>query len=103
MQLSNFQLDYFDNKDNDCNQKKPDCNRLSTLKFMMLSREADRREEILFKQGRGQFHVSSSGHEALAAFAPWIDDNDHLYCHYRDRALVLAMGAPLYQAALGFC
>lgn len=102
MQLSNFQLDYFDNKDNDCNQKKPDCNRLSTLKFMMLSREADRREEILFKQGRGQFHVSSSGHEALAAFAPWIDDNDHLYCHYRDRALVLAMGAPLYQAALGF-
>ncbi|MCB9990722.1 MAG: transketolase [Rhodospirillales bacterium] len=74
----------------------------SALIPMMLSREADRREDILFKQGRGQFHVSSSGHETLALFAPYIEKEDHLYCHYRDRALLLALGVPLYQAALGF-
>lgn len=69
---------------------------------MCMSRTADERESLLFKQGRGQFHVSGSGHETVASLAPFIEKKDHLYCHYRDRALILALGVPLYQAALGY-
>lgn len=76
--------------------------RFSNLKIMITSREADRREDILFRQGRGQFHVSSSGHEPIHLLADLIEGDDHIYCHYRDRALMLALGIPLYETALGF-
>lgn len=75
---------------------------LEILKIMMLSREADERESILFRQGRGQFCLPSAGHEALAAIAPYIQKEDSIYCYYRDRALLLALGMPLYDMALGF-
>lgn len=75
---------------------------LSLLKTMLLSREAEKRESILFRQGRGQFHLPSAGHEAIAGIAPLINKDDWLYCYYRDRALLLAMGMPLYDMALGY-
>ena len=42
------------------------------LRLMFLSREGDRREGILLRQGKGWFQVSGTGHETLAALA-WAD------------------------------
>ena len=36
----------------------------TVLRNMLLSRECDRRESILVRQGKGIFHVSGSGVEA---------------------------------------
>ena len=72
------------------------------LKIMMLSRESDVRESILFRQGRGQFCLPSAGHESLVVIAPHIKSGDSVYCYYRDRALLLSMGVPLEDIALGF-
>src|SRR5207248_1023501 len=60
------------------------------LHLMALSREGDRREGILLRQGKGWFQVSGMGHEALAAIAYHLTPNDYLFPYYRDRALVLA-------------
>src|SRR3569833_1598000 len=76
--------------------------RFALLETMILSREADIREDILFRQGRGQFHVSSSGHESMAALAALMLPEDRIYAYYRDRALLLARGLPLSEMALGF-
>lgn len=72
------------------------------LKIMMISRAMEIRENILFRQGRGQFHLPSAGHEAVSGLAPLIQKNDLIYCYYRDRALLLARGVPLSEMALGF-
>jgi len=37
------------------------------LKTILESRHADLREQNLNRQGKGHFHVSGMGHEALAA------------------------------------
>src|SRR5688500_18954936 len=76
--------------------------RLRLLEYMMLSRESDIREDILFRQGRGQFHVSSSGHEAIAVLAEFMRADDWIFSHYRDKALMLARGVPLTEIALGY-
>ena len=76
--------------------------RLKLLQIMMLSREAEYRENILFRQGRGQFHLPSAGHESMAAISSFILPEDWTYAYYRDRALLLGLGVPLYEMALGF-
>ena len=68
----------------------------------MLSRESDRREGICFRQGKGWFHLASAGHEAIAAVLFALQPEDYLYPHYRDRAMMLARGASVYELALGF-
>jgi 2-oxoisovalerate dehydrogenase E1 component len=62
------------------------------LEIMLLSREGDRREGILSRQGKGWFQISSLGHEPLAAIAHSLQPQDYLFPHYRDRALVMARG-----------
>lgn len=69
------------------------------LEAMVLSRECDRREAILVRQGRAPFHVSSVGHEALAALAQLIGPGDLVFPHYRDKALMLALGTPVKELA----
>lgn len=76
--------------------------RLRLLENMIISRESDIREDILFRQGRGQFHVSSSGHEAIAVFSEFMSADDWIFSHYRDKALMLARGVPLAEIALGY-
>jgi len=66
--------------------------RKSLLEIMLLSREGDRREGILSRQGKGWFQISSQGHEALAALAMQLQNQDYVFPHYRDRALVMARG-----------
>jgi len=72
------------------------------LYLMVLSREADQREHIMFKQGRGKFHLPSAGHEAVGAIAYAIESDDIVYPYYRDRALMLARGTKPYQLALDY-
>ncbi|MBB1242002.1 branched-chain alpha-keto acid dehydrogenase [Streptomyces durbertensis] len=59
---------------------------------MMLSRECDRRSGIVLRQGKAWFHISSAGHEALAAICEVLGPDDLVFPHYRDRALMLARG-----------
>lgn len=69
------------------------------LDAMMVSRECDRREAILVHQGKAPFHVSSVGHEPLAALAQLIGPGDLVFSHYRDKALMLALGMPVRDLA----
>ena len=69
---------------------------------MALSREGDRREGLLLRQGKGWFQVSAMGHEALAALAFTLTPDDYLFPYYRDRALVLARGITNYELALAY-
>ncbi|MFI2710521.1 thiamine pyrophosphate-dependent enzyme [Micromonospora sp. NPDC018662] len=66
--------------------------RVAFLEQMMISRECDRRAGIVLRQGKAWFHISSAGHEGLAAVCEWMDPDDLLFPHYRDRALMLARG-----------
>jgi 2-oxoisovalerate dehydrogenase E1 component len=72
------------------------------LHLMMLSREGDRREGILLRQGKGWFQVSGMGHEALAVAAFTLRPDDLIFPYYRDRALLLARGVSNYELALAY-
>ncbi|MDR2463386.1 MAG: hypothetical protein LBD30_06365 [Verrucomicrobiales bacterium] len=72
------------------------------LELMFLSRETDRREGILTRQGKGWFQIGGGGHEALAALAPLLMTDDFIFPHYRDRALVMARGVSVHDLALQF-
>jgi len=72
------------------------------LRTMFLSREGDRREGILMRQGKGWFQVPGMGHEALAVVAYHLRPDDYLYPTYRDRALMLARGMTTREIALDF-
>lgn len=67
-------------------------NKLELLKLMYLSREGDRREGVLLRQGKGWFQVGGAGHESLAVIALLLRDDDYLFPYYRDRAMMLAKG-----------
>lgn len=69
---------------------------------MTLSREGDRREGILFRQGRGWIQVPGAGHETLAVLADCLGKDDFIYPYYRERALALARGVSNYEMALAF-
>jgi 2-oxoisovalerate dehydrogenase E1 component len=69
---------------------------------MILSREGDRREGILLRQGKGWFQVSGMGHEALGTMAFCLGPEDYLFPYYRDRSLMLARGITNYELALAY-
>ncbi|MDZ4788910.1 MAG: thiamine pyrophosphate-dependent enzyme [Blastochloris sp.] len=73
--------------------------RLKLLETMFQSREGDRREGILFRQGQGWFQISSMGHEALIALSLHLRASDYLFPHYRDRCLVLGRGVTTRELA----
>lgn len=66
--------------------------RADFLELMLLSRECDRRSGIVLRQGEAWFHISSAGHEALAALCELLEPEDLIVPHYRDRTLLLARG-----------
>ncbi len=67
-------------------------NKVDLLKLMYLSREGDRREGVLLRQGKGWFQVAGMGHETLAVIAMLLHEQDYLFPYYRDRAMMLAKG-----------
>jgi 2-oxoisovalerate dehydrogenase E1 component len=76
--------------------------KLRLLKIILESRHADLREQNLNRQGKGHFHVSGMGHEALAAISVQLDAADYIVPYYRDRGLVLGRGMTTRELALEY-
>ncbi|PYI70105.1 MAG: hypothetical protein DMF02_09775, partial [Verrucomicrobia bacterium] len=57
--------------------------KLRLLSAMMESRHSDLREQNLIRQGKGHFHVSGMGHEALAAVSIQMQPDDYIVSYYR--------------------
>ena len=72
------------------------------LLTMLESRQGDLREESLNRQGKGHFHVSGRGHEALAAIGAQLRDGDFLAPYYRDRGLCMGRGLTTRHLALEY-
>ena len=76
--------------------------KLRLLTTILESRHADLREQNLNRQGKGHFHVSGMGHEALAAISMQMEPDDYIVPYYRDRGLVLGRGMTTKQLALEY-
>jgi 2-oxoisovalerate dehydrogenase E1 component len=76
--------------------------KLELLNILLESRHGDLREGNLNRQGKGHFHVSGRGHEALAALSIQLEPDDYLAPYYRDRGLVLGRGVKTRQLALDY-
>src|SRR4051812_45912805 len=70
----------------------PRSRRVAFLEQMLLSRECDRRAGIVLRQGEAWFHISSAGHEALAAVWELLAPEALILPHCRDRTLMRARG-----------
>src|SRR5437868_13426266 len=73
--------------------------KLRLLTILLESRHGDLREQNLNRQGKGHFHVSGMGHEAMAAISVQMQADDYIVPYYRDRALVLGRGVSSRQLA----
>jgi 2-oxoisovalerate dehydrogenase E1 component len=76
--------------------------KLRLLRTILESRHADLREQNLIRQGKGHFHVSGMGHEALAAVSIQMEPDDYIVAYYRDRGLVLGRGMTTRQLGLEY-
>jgi 2-oxoisovalerate dehydrogenase E1 component len=76
--------------------------KLRLLTTIIESRHADLREQNLNRQGKGHFHVSGMGHEALAAVSMQMEPGDYIVSYYRDRGLVLGRGMTTRQLGLEY-
>ena len=76
--------------------------RRELLLTMLESRHGDLREENLNRQGKGHFHVSGQGHEAMAVVGRLMQPDDYACPFYRDRAFVLGRGVTTKQLALDY-
>jgi 2-oxoisovalerate dehydrogenase E1 component len=76
--------------------------KLRILTLMLESRHADLREQNLNRQGKGHFHVSGMGHEALAAIGLMMEPDDYIVSYYRDRGLVLGRGMTTRELGLEY-
>ncbi|HEX2861540.1 MAG TPA: thiamine pyrophosphate-dependent enzyme, partial [Lacunisphaera sp.] len=72
------------------------------LVTMLESRLGDLREESLNRQGKGHFHVSGRGHEAMAAVGMQLRQGDYLAPYYRDRGLCMGRGLTTRHVALEY-
>jgi len=71
---------------------------------MALSRQLDDKQLIMLKQGKGFFHIGSSGHEAagMAAALSFKPGFDYAYPYYRDQAFCLGWGMSSRDHLLAF-
>jgi 2-oxoisovalerate dehydrogenase E1 component len=76
--------------------------KLRLLTTILESRHADLREQNLNRQGKGHFHVSGMGHEALAVISMQMQPDDFIVPYYRDRGLVLGRGMTTRELALEY-
>lgn len=65
---------------------------LDLYAYMVASRESDVVEAELVNSGEANFLAASLGHEGAVILAPFLQPEDYLHCHYRDKALMLARG-----------
>ncbi|HUG10060.1 MAG TPA: thiamine pyrophosphate-dependent enzyme [Opitutaceae bacterium] len=76
--------------------------RMDLLRLILESRHGDLRQESLNRQGKGHFHVSGMGHEALGALGRMLREDDYVCPYYRDRALVMGKGVTTRELALDY-
>ncbi|CAI8285575.1 MAG: 2-oxoisovalerate dehydrogenase subunit beta [Opitutia bacterium UBA7350] len=76
--------------------------RLDLMCALWRSRLGDLREQSLIRQGKGWFHISGMGHEALAAAALHLEAGDYTFPYYRDRAFCVQRGLSDSSLALAF-
>ena len=76
--------------------------RKSLLRVLWRSRLGDLREQSLIRQGKGWFHISGMGHEALAGISIHLEADDYAFPYYRDRAFCTQRGLSDYDLALAF-
>lgn len=76
--------------------------RHALLRSLWRSRLGDLREQSLIRQGKGWFHISGMGHEAVAALALHMEPEDYAFPYYRDRAFCLQRGLTNHHMALAF-
>src|SRR5947208_4579300 len=76
--------------------------KLRLLTTILESRHADLREQNLNRQGKGHFHVSGMGHEALAAISLLMEPDDYIVPYYRDRGLILGRGMTTRELGLEY-
>src|SRR6266576_2279717 len=61
---------------------------------MFRARCIDETEAKLVARGDAFFHVPGAGHEASAVLNFFLQPEDYLHLHYRDKALMVARGIP---------
>lgn len=70
------------------------------LTYMLRARSLDMIEQEYTARGEAFFHVSSGGHEGIAVIDSFIERQDWIHAHYRDKALLLSHGVKTYDYLL---
>ena len=76
---------------------------IDAYRIMFTSRRVDDREILLKRQQKVFFQISGAGHEATGVAAAYVlkAGYDWFFPYYRDRALLLGLGATPYEMLLG--